>query len=119
VQVLDATQYAEQTLHNAKYVCSQIPPDRRRPNVPFSHHSEVAALAPEDQSKWLDKCETEQLSREQLRVQLKHAKGEQTGQAVELWLMVKCSSLDDQTQLADKMRAEGRSVKATAKDAHA
>lgn len=116
-QVLEATDYAMQTCANAKYTCNAIPPERRRASVPFSHHHEIAALPTvEEQDFWLNKCEVEDLTRDQLRVQIKAAKSAEAGHAVELWLLVKCADIDDQQKLADRMKLEGRSVKLQSKE---
>lgn len=110
-QVHEAIGYEYQTSANAQYVCKKIPPERRRPTVPFSHHAEVASLPPAEQDKWLDKCETENLTREQLRVQLRAEKGAQSGTPVTLWLTVSCVDAEDMEQLSQRMKGEGRSVK--------
>jgi hypothetical protein len=116
-QVLDATEYAEKTCANAKFTCERIPPERRRLAVRFSHHQDIANLpTAEEQDKWLKKCEDENLTREQLRAQLKVAKAATNGTAVELWLVVRCTDVDDQSDLADRMKAEGRSVRLQVKD---
>lgn len=116
-QVLEATHYAVQTCKNAKHTCKMIPPDRRRPGVPFAHHQEVAALKTvEEQDHWLEKCEAEGLTRDELRVQIKSAKSIEAGHPVDLWLHVKCVDVATQTALAERLRLEGFSVKVTAKD---
>ena len=110
-QVLESTEYAEQSCKNAKHVCSTIPPERRKPGLGFSKHQEIAALPAEaDQDYWLNKCEEENLTREALRAQIKVAQAGAEGH-VELWLTVKCHDLADQEALAEKLRLEGRSVK--------
>jgi hypothetical protein len=112
-QALETTGYAEQTLRNAVYVARAIAPDRRRsPDVvSFAHHAEVAAMSPEQQEYWLKICEEEHLTREQLRRRIKKAIAEQTGHIAEFWLIVRCTNAEDQEQLCDKLRAEGRTVK--------
>lgn len=116
-QALDATHYAEKTLRNAAYVARSIPPERRRsPDVvSFGHHAEVAPLPPEQQEYWLTKVEAEHLTREDLRHRLRHAAASTTGDAPECWLIVRCTDLDDQAALADRLRLEGRAVKLTVK----
>lgn len=116
-QVMDNTSISYGTLANAVYVARNVQVSRRRENLPFAIHQEVAPLPPAEQDAWLDKCEVEGLSHKQLRILIKVAKAETIGQPIELWLMVKCSSVDDQTQLADRLRREGRSVKTTTEDA--
>lgn len=70
-QVLDATDYEYQTLANTKYVANRFEFSRRRENLSFAHHSEVAALAPAEQDAWLDKAESESWARAELRKQIK------------------------------------------------
>lgn len=116
-QVLEATDYAMQTCKNAKHTCKTIPPERRRPGVSFAHHQEIAAVKePDEQDKWLEKCEVEDLTRDQLRVQIKAAKSAAAGKSVDLWLMVLCADVEAQEKLASRLRLEGFSVKLTAKD---
>lgn len=116
-QVLESTAYSEKTCANAKYTANAIPPERRRAAVPFSHHHEVASLSAEEQDHWLQKCEAEGLTREELRVQLKAAKAEATGQTVEFWVQVRCKDLADQQKLVAQLKAEGRQVRLSAKGA--
>lgn len=66
-QAMDATEDAYQTLADAKWVSQQIDFSRRREKLSHSHHKEVAALAPAEQSEWLEKAETEGWSRNELR----------------------------------------------------
>ena len=54
------------TLQNYAYVASAVPPARRRANLPFSTHREVAALPARQQEKWLKKAEDEGLTRAKL-----------------------------------------------------
>jgi len=50
------------TLANYGYVARAFETSRRRENVPWSHHYEVAPLSPEKQEHWLDIAERENLS---------------------------------------------------------
>ncbi|MGH2821927.1 MAG: LmbU family transcriptional regulator, partial [Thermoleophilaceae bacterium] len=56
------TGYDAQSLMNMSYVASRFAPSRRRPGLSFSHHAELAGLAPEDQELWLDRAEAGALS---------------------------------------------------------
>jgi hypothetical protein len=62
-----------QTLMNMAYVASRVEPSRRRENLSWSHHAELAALSPVEQERWLDRSQRERLSvrclREQLRLE--------------------------------------------------
>jgi N6-adenosine-specific RNA methylase IME4 len=66
-QALDATDYEYQTLQNAAYVSRAVDISRRRENLPFSQHAEVASLEPDEQEAWLDTAEQEALSVRELR----------------------------------------------------
>ena len=116
-QAMDITNSSYGTLANAVYVARHVQSSRRRENLSFAVHQEVAPLPPAEQDFWLDKCEVEGLSQKQLRIQIKVAQAESGGHPVELWLMIGCSSVDDQMQLADRLRLEGRSVKTITRDA--
>jgi hypothetical protein len=65
------TGYDVQTLMNMVYVASRFEPSRRRPDLSFSHHAELAALARADQDRWLDRAEAERLSVRCLRGELR------------------------------------------------
>jgi hypothetical protein len=58
-------------LRNMKYVAGAIELSRRRDNLSWSHHQEVAALDPHDQDAWLDRAESEHLTREKLRAAMR------------------------------------------------
>lgn len=70
-QVIEGTHYDINTLKNAKWVCSRIERSRRRDNLSFSHHQEVAPLEPADQDKFLEIAGVRCLSRKSLRVIIK------------------------------------------------
>lgn len=74
-QIAFRTGLAEQTLLNRKYVCQHVPPDRRRPTLPFSVHAEVAPLSAKEQKYWLDRAEkggwTRDILREHMRAKRK------------------------------------------------
>ena len=61
------------TLSTIVRTCMYVPKSRRRLNLPFSHHTEVARLMPEEQSKWLRLAEEGDWSRELLREQIARA----------------------------------------------
>lgn len=66
-QALEDTGYEYKTLVNDKYVASKIESSRRRDNLSFSHHAEVADLPPADQDKMLDIAEKDNLKRGEFR----------------------------------------------------
>lgn len=73
-QLMDETGLAYQTLANDKWVTSKVDISRRRENLHFSHHAEVAALEPPEQEKWLGQAEREEWTTGHLRQRIRTAK---------------------------------------------
>jgi len=73
-QALDETDYEYESLRNAVWVVSRIELSRRRDNLSFSHHQEVAPLEPNDQDYWLNRAEKEHLTRRELREEIRKSK---------------------------------------------
>jgi hypothetical protein len=69
-RALEATQLDYQTLRNYAWVAGRVEASRRRENLSFQHHAEVAALPQSDQDLWLEKSERLGWSRNQLRKHL-------------------------------------------------
>ena len=61
------TGYDPQSLMNMVYVASKIAPERRREQLSWSHHAELAALEPTDQDRWLEHAVRARLSVRSLR----------------------------------------------------
>jgi hypothetical protein len=61
------------TLRNIAYVASRFRLSRRRDNLTWTHHAEVAALAPDQQDEWLDRAVALRLSPGDLRLELRAA----------------------------------------------
>jgi hypothetical protein len=59
------------TLRNYAYVAAHIALSRRRDNLSFQHHAEVAPLAPDQQVVWLELAERERWARNELRRRLR------------------------------------------------
>jgi hypothetical protein len=68
------TGYDTQSLMNMAYVAGRFDAPRRRPGLSFSHHAELAGLAPEDQELWLDRAESGGLSVRALRAELRRTR---------------------------------------------
>lgn len=64
------------TLRDAAWVSGAIPLSRRRDSLDWSFHREVAALKPREQSKWLEEASANELTRADLRRQIRLSKGE-------------------------------------------
>ncbi len=71
------------TLRNIAYVASRFDLSRRRDELTWSHHAEVAALAPEQQDEWLDRALALRLSLADLRLELRSAQRAADGLAAE------------------------------------
>lgn len=67
---LAATPLDYQTLRNYAWVAGRVEMSRRRDNLSFQHHAEVAALPEADQEIWLQRAERLHWSRSELRQQL-------------------------------------------------
>lgn len=70
VQASVWTGLAEQTLQNYASVCGRVPRSRRRKELPFSVHAEIASLEPDEQKEWLAKASKERWTRSILRDEL-------------------------------------------------
>jgi hypothetical protein len=66
-----ATGYDVQSLMNMAYVAGRFEVPRRREGLSFSHHAELAGLAPDEQDLWLDRAEAEAMSVRALRSELR------------------------------------------------
>jgi hypothetical protein len=64
------TGYDRQTLMNMVYVATRFEISRRRENLSWSHHAELAALEDAEQNMWLERAAVERLSVRDLREEL-------------------------------------------------
>lgn len=65
------TGYDPKSLRNIAYVSLRFVPSRRRDNLSWSHHAEVAALSDQEQDCWLDLSTRQRLSVSDLRFELR------------------------------------------------
>jgi len=63
---MEVTGLEYNTLARCAAVCRSIPLERRRPSLSFTHHKEVAPLAPDAQERWLNEAETLSMSQKRL-----------------------------------------------------
>jgi len=70
-QALDETPFVQGTLQNDVWVAKHIEISRRRENLSFNHHSEVAKFEPEEQDYWLDLAEQNGWTQKKLRAAIK------------------------------------------------
>lgn len=64
------TGLSEHTLANYASTCGRLPRSRRRKNLPFSIHAEVAWLTPEEQDDWLERASSSGWTRSIMREEL-------------------------------------------------
>jgi hypothetical protein len=69
---IELTGLEYQTLRNYAMVARRFDLSRRRDKLSFQHHAEVCALPSDAQERWLDSCEREHLTRNQLRHRLRN-----------------------------------------------
>ena len=62
------------SLDHCKVVANSIEFGRRRPNLTWSHHHEVAALEPDEQDVWLERAEANSWTVKELRAWIKGGK---------------------------------------------
>ena len=75
------TRYDVSSLRNMAYVASRFDVSRRRDELSWSHHAEVAALDAAEQDRWLDYAVARRLSVADLRVELRAARKAQHADA--------------------------------------
>ncbi len=69
-QAVDVTELSKETLINYAYVARSVPRSRRREELSFGTHAEVAPLEPSEQKKWLDAAAENGWTRAELRERL-------------------------------------------------
>ena len=111
-QAVEATGKQAGTLMTEVWVAKAVPVERRREELTFAHHQEVAALDADEQTQWLDTAVTEDLSAKELRQQIKVAKAQAEGKALEYWLDVRCETAQQQEQLQQQLANAGHVVHA-------
>jgi hypothetical protein len=82
-QAIKAKGHAVQTLLNAQWVSSRIEPSRRRENLSWTHHSEVAALPAADQDTLLQQAIDNEWSTRELREAVREIKPAKVVERVE------------------------------------
>ena len=73
-QALEATGKEYQTLNQAVWVAGAVEISRRRENLSWSHHVEVAGLSPGDQDRFLNEATEKSWTRAELRSAVQKAK---------------------------------------------
>lgn len=65
------TDLSYKTLAQLAWVCRSVQSSRRRENLSFAHHAEVASLEPWQQERWLAHAVEHRLSQKQLRAAIR------------------------------------------------
>ncbi|MFA1538086.1 LmbU family transcriptional regulator [Actinomadura monticuli] len=73
-RAIDETSLDYQTLRNYAWVARRFVASRRRDELSFQHHMEVASLSPDEQDQWLDRARAQRWSRNELRARLRAAR---------------------------------------------
>jgi hypothetical protein len=82
-QAIAVTGFGYQTLRNYAWVARRFDASRRRDDLSFAHHAEVAALDEQNQDAWLERARRGSWSRNELRLQLKSAQPSEGGAGLE------------------------------------
>jgi len=126
-QAIDETKYSYYTLAHDKTVAARVESCRRRQNLSWSHHAEVASLTPAKQDELLDLAEANSWSREDLRDAVRAAKSDGANPSIEQerivetdiddesmtvsstqWrIMVECENEEKRDVLLERFRSEG------------
>jgi hypothetical protein len=80
-QWVEQTHLAKKTLANIAWVGRKVESSRRREDVDFSYHAEVAALEPKEQDRLLDTAVNRGMSRYELREAIRERRKELEGRA--------------------------------------
>ena len=73
-QAIEVTGMRYATLMTYASVARRVPVERRRPELKFGHHAEVASLEPKEQSEWLEQAVVNDWKRDDLRHRLRPPK---------------------------------------------
>ena len=71
-EAVEKTSLDYQTLRNYAWVAGRISPERRRAELSFQHHAEVAPMQPSEQEAWLARAEAGGWSRNRLRAEIRN-----------------------------------------------
>jgi hypothetical protein len=71
----EITGYDDQTLMNFAYVAGRFEISRRREELSWSHHAELAPLLEEAQERWLDRAAAQRLTVRELRALVRPSRG--------------------------------------------
>jgi hypothetical protein len=74
-EAVELTGYEAATLRNLAWVAGRVEISRRRDNLSFAHHREVAKLPPSEQDRWLAHAEQQGWTRNDLRDELQALTG--------------------------------------------
>ncbi len=75
-QATELTRRSRNTLDNVASTCRRVPRENRNPKLSFSAHTEVKALEPKEQKRWLKIAEQEDLRTHELRERIRYDKSE-------------------------------------------
>jgi hypothetical protein len=73
-QAVELTKLSYGSIANIVWTARNVDLTRRRENLSFAHHSEVAPLEPDEQEHWLALAEANEWSRDQLRDEIRKSR---------------------------------------------
>jgi hypothetical protein len=105
---IEATNLDYQTLRNYAWVAGSFAPHRRRLELSFQHHGELAALPEPEQDLWLSRAVTGRWSRNELRRRLRAQRAGQSAERPTLVVRVELTPEDELRwrQAADNTRLD-------------
>jgi hypothetical protein len=121
-EALQLLEYEEKSLRNISSISKRIEMSRRRDNLSWSHHAEVAVLEPENQTKLLDWAEKEKVSVKELRTEVKRQNQPKPSpnpteiRNLREWIKVECPALDIVVQEHVQYGAESKTFDLESRD---
>jgi hypothetical protein len=92
---VEATNLDYQTLRNYAWVAGSYAPHRRRAELSFQHHAELAALPDAQQDLWLNRAVAGRWSRNELRRRLRAERARESGERPALVVRVELTPEDE------------------------
>jgi hypothetical protein len=114
----EGTEWSASTVRNIQWCCGRVTVDRRRSELSFRHHTEVAALQPKQQTRWLERCivgDVEVVDEQQVhtpwtvaRLRAEMFQEVRGGGEQQFFVVVQCADASDQETFLAKMTKGGR-----------
>jgi hypothetical protein len=97
---------------NMAYVASRVPTSRRRENLSWSHHAELAPLNAEEQEYWLERALLDRMSvhclRNELRAARRHIQSQGSGVTD---ILIRCPNCGETFSKRDRVTGQASGPK--------